>query len=174
MVLISLWSHRERLPLFFAVLGTALTIMGYYFSPPVGELWKVLFNRSLALFAIWATAILVVQKETIFEEKEKAQSEVKVLKGLLPICASCKKIRDNAGYWNQIESYFKDNSDVETVETTVTVIYCDKQVKRVERFNRYDLPLRLNPLSGDGTDFRPPFEWIKEKGFVPGLTGLFH
>lgn len=56
---------------------------------------------------------------------------------------------------------------VEVVETIVTVIYCDRKVKRVERFNRYDLPLKINPLGGGGTDFRPPFEWIKEKGMSP-------
>ncbi len=39
--------------------------------------------------------------------------EVKTLKGLLPICSYCKKIRDDKGYWNQIESYINDHSEVE-------------------------------------------------------------
>jgi len=38
-------------------------------------------------------------------ERTRALEEVRELRGLLPICASCKKIRDDAGYWNQIESY---------------------------------------------------------------------
>jgi len=37
---------------------------------------------------------------------------VKQLSGLLPICASCKKIRDDGGYWNQLEQYISDHSDV--------------------------------------------------------------
>lgn len=41
----------------------------------------------------------------------KAISEVKVLKGLLPICSTCKKIRDDQGYWNQLESYIDDHSE---------------------------------------------------------------
>lgn len=41
------------------------------------------------------------------------QEEIKVLKGFLPICASCKKIRDDKGYWNQIESYIRDHSEAE-------------------------------------------------------------
>jgi uncharacterized protein YacL len=44
------------------------------------------------------------------QELEKALSEVKELSGLLPICSSCKKIRDDSGYWNQIEEYIKDHS----------------------------------------------------------------
>jgi signal transduction histidine kinase len=46
-------------------------------------------------------------------ELEKALSEVKQLNGLLPICASCKKIRDSQGYWNQIESYIREHSEAE-------------------------------------------------------------
>ncbi len=41
---------------------------------------------------------------------EKALAEARTLRGLLPICASCKKIRDDKGYWNQIESYIKEHS----------------------------------------------------------------
>jgi hypothetical protein len=41
----------------------------------------------------------------------KAFDEVKVLSGLLPICASCKNIRDDEGYWNQIESYIHKHSE---------------------------------------------------------------
>ena len=44
---------------------------------------------------------------------EKAISEVKTLSGLLPICASCKKIRDDKGYWNQIEIYIRNHSNAE-------------------------------------------------------------
>jgi len=42
---------------------------------------------------------------------EAALSQIKTLSGLLPICANCKKIRDDRGYWNQIESYIRDHSD---------------------------------------------------------------
>jgi hypothetical protein len=38
---------------------------------------------------------------------------VKNLRGLLPICASCKKVRDDKGYWNQIEQYFTEHFEAE-------------------------------------------------------------
>lgn len=41
------------------------------------------------------------------------KSEIKRLRGMLPICASCKKVRDDKGYWNQIEVYIKQHSDAE-------------------------------------------------------------
>lgn len=45
-------------------------------------------------------------------EKKALQAELKELKGFLPICASCKKIRDDKGYWNQIEAYIRDHLEV--------------------------------------------------------------
>ncbi|MCE5265782.1 MAG: hypothetical protein LLG97_19920 [Deltaproteobacteria bacterium] len=53
------------------------------------------------------------ERERLISELQKALSTVKKLSGLLPICASCKKIRDDKGYWNQIESYIKENSEAE-------------------------------------------------------------
>lgn len=45
------------------------------------------------------------------EELNTALSEVKTLSGLLPICSFCKKIRDDKGYWNQLETYISARSD---------------------------------------------------------------
>jgi len=112
-VLVSLWSPRKKLPIYVAIVGSILTIVGLHSSPPGGELWKILFNRSLALFAIWTTAILSLQRETLQKERENALLKVKILSGLLPICASCKKIRDDKGYWNQIEAYISNHSEAE-------------------------------------------------------------
>lgn len=51
------------------------------------------------------------EKDKIIIELKDALKQVKTLSGLLPICASCKKIRDDQGYWNQIESYIQTHSD---------------------------------------------------------------
>lgn len=47
------------------------------------------------------------------KDLEEALDQVKALKGMLPICASCKKIRKDDGYWQQIESYIRDHSEAE-------------------------------------------------------------
>jgi len=44
---------------------------------------------------------------------EKALAEIRTLRGIIPICCVCKKIRDDKGYWNQIEAYVKEHSDAE-------------------------------------------------------------
>ena len=43
----------------------------------------------------------------------EALAKVKILSGLLPICASCKKIRDDGGYWTQVEVYVREHSDAD-------------------------------------------------------------
>lgn len=53
------------------------------------------------------------EKEELIERLQKALSEVKKLEGLLPICANCKKIRDDQGDWTQIETYVSARSDAE-------------------------------------------------------------
>ncbi|MCK5836510.1 MAG: hypothetical protein KAH09_04535 [Desulfobacula sp.] len=53
------------------------------------------------------------ERDTIIQELKKSLSEVKTLNGLLPICSHCKKIRDDNGYWNQIEAYIQKHSDAE-------------------------------------------------------------
>jgi len=45
------------------------------------------------------------------KELEQAHREIKTLSGLIPICANCKKIRDDRGYWNQIEKYISEHSE---------------------------------------------------------------
>jgi hypothetical protein len=51
------------------------------------------------------------EREKLIGELQNALAEVKTLSGLLPICSQCKKVRDDSGYWNQIEAYISRNSD---------------------------------------------------------------
>ena len=47
------------------------------------------------------------------EALKAALKEVKTLRGIIPICSGCKKIRDDKGYWKQVEVYVRDHSDAE-------------------------------------------------------------
>ena len=51
------------------------------------------------------------EREKVIADLEQALAEVKTLSGLIPICASCKKIRDDRGYWTQIEAYVQQHSN---------------------------------------------------------------
>lgn len=74
-------------------------------------------NMALMLVNVCGLAITNArtyqQLEKTVVDLRQAIAEIKTLSGLLPICASCKKIRDDKGYWNQIEVYIRDHSEVE-------------------------------------------------------------
>ena len=53
------------------------------------------------------------EQERLVRELQDALAKVKTLSRLLPICAACKKIRDDKGYWRQIEAYIRDHSEAE-------------------------------------------------------------
>ncbi|MCK4795463.1 MAG: HAMP domain-containing protein [Desulfobacteraceae bacterium] len=73
----------------------------------VGELTRI-FNSMIA-----KRKQIETEREEIISNLQEALAKVKLLSGFLPICASCKKIRDDKGYWNQIESYISQHSDAE-------------------------------------------------------------
>jgi len=54
-----------------------------------------------------------MERERLIAELQEALAKIKVLSGLLPICASCKKVKDDQGYWNQIEAYISERSEAE-------------------------------------------------------------
>jgi PAS domain S-box-containing protein len=53
------------------------------------------------------------ERERLIVELQEALSRIRTLGGLLPICAACKRIRDDQGYWNQIEEFIQSHSDAE-------------------------------------------------------------
>jgi CheY-like chemotaxis protein len=51
------------------------------------------------------------EQEKLISQLQEALAEIKTLKGFIPICASCKKIRDDEGYWKQLEAYISEHTD---------------------------------------------------------------
>ena len=86
---------------------TLISIIATILTPDEGEL-LLLENNMMDL-----TDNEKKRREKVFLEREKALKDVKVLRGLLPICASCKKIRDDQGYWSQIETYIKEHTEAD-------------------------------------------------------------
>jgi len=101
---IALWSsrHESSLVLLVATASTVLAILGFLLTPQ-DTFWLGLANRGVAISVMWMTAVLSLLRKRVEEE-------VKTLRGLLPICSYCKRIRDDQGYWKQIEVYIAANS----------------------------------------------------------------
>jgi hypothetical protein len=105
-----------RYILFFGVLTilTALIsqFLGVYLEPLVGspEVFLAIFFYFSLVGSLLIVFLFVLH---FYIELQKAHDEVSILSGLLPICSSCKKIRDDQGFWVQVESYISDYSEAE-------------------------------------------------------------
>ncbi len=76
---------------------------------------------------------LEAEREKLIAELTHALEKVKVLSGMLPICASCKKIRDDKGYWQQIETYIHAHSDA-TFTHGICPDCAQKELDKLERY----------------------------------------
>jgi response regulator RpfG family c-di-GMP phosphodiesterase len=70
-------------------------------------------QKPMDLVIAKARVDLHIKLNKSMQDLQEALSQVKQLSGLLPICMHCKKIRDDSGYWNQIESYIKKHSEAQ-------------------------------------------------------------
>jgi CheY-like chemotaxis protein len=68
-----------------------------------------------------------IERQKLITELEKSRKEIKTLQGLLPICAWCRNIRDDKGYWKSLETYIRENTDA-----AFTHGICPKCMKKVE------------------------------------------
>jgi K+-sensing histidine kinase KdpD len=72
--------------------------------------WIEFWNVAMRLIAFIVIGYMVGRIQSLLAV---ARKEVKILSGLLPICAKCKKIRDDKGYWHHIESYISEHSEAD-------------------------------------------------------------
>lgn len=101
---------------------TTLSILIVYDASvlPFGIILSVLLPGTIAPAIAYTFFRLLAQVEQAQREKEaaivelqEALANVKRLSGLLPICASCKKIRDDEGYWHQVEVYIHTHTEAD-------------------------------------------------------------
>jgi hypothetical protein len=117
--------------LILAFIVLAVDKLGDYFLLAPGDMFYI--DVVVAILLIVAGCLLDVNLHKLAREKKierelrranekldetnralrKSLARVKVLSGLLPICASCKKVRDDKGYWRQLESYLYKHSEAE-------------------------------------------------------------
>ena len=84
-------------------------------SPVVIGIQTAVYDHPVghAIAAVTVTTLLVVTLLTGASAIDRAEAQHEVLSGLLPICAHCKRIRDDKGYWSQVESYVAEHSEAE-------------------------------------------------------------
>lgn len=92
---------------------TGNTVWSQVIATPLQDLDGNIVSVLEVVFPITARKLQEQEREKLIAELKDALAKVKVLSGMLPICASCKRIRDDQGYWNQIESYIRNHTDAD-------------------------------------------------------------
>ena len=119
-ILASLWWQRKGLYV-AAFLAIFLIVISLYHMNQTFIMNIEHFLRA-SMFAVIGVVVSILSERMANKEKElhkekerlkDALDKVRTLSGMFPICASCKKIRDDKGYWNQIEVYIRDYSEAE-------------------------------------------------------------
>jgi len=93
-------SYGQREDAFFDALGLATSVFMVTGVALIGPIFEALKHFQ-------------AEQKRLIEELRDAMENIRTLRGFLPICSSCKKIRDDKGYWNQIESYIRDHTEAE-------------------------------------------------------------
>ena len=93
--------------------GLAVILDGLGWSEAAASL-QIIGDLEVSFFMVALfVSLLLANLQLRHEELSSAHAEVQTLSGLLPICAWCKKVRDDAGYWQQVEDYFSARSHIE-------------------------------------------------------------
>jgi hypothetical protein len=104
---VAIWSSPKQSSqvMVIAALCAVLTWVGFFLSSP-DAVWSAVANRLFTVTVIGIIGMLSLVRK-------RAEDDLKVLHGLLPICSYCKKIRDIHGYWEQIERYITARSEAD-------------------------------------------------------------
>jgi DNA-binding LacI/PurR family transcriptional regulator len=74
---------------------------------------ELLWLQAALLAATLKRDAVEIEREQLIGQLQEALASIKTLRGLVPICAACKKIRDDSGYWNQLESFLHSHTEAE-------------------------------------------------------------
>ncbi len=90
--------------------------VGHHYPNGFVAVWNSLMRFASFLVVAWLSARnaqLFAEERAVAAKLRQAMSEIRLLEGLLPICANCKKIRDEKNEWNQIERYIMQRTDAQ-------------------------------------------------------------
>ncbi|WP_020678061.1 hypothetical protein [Geopsychrobacter electrodiphilus] len=112
----------------------------YNITPQMTHLDLLIWFASILPFAVSGILLLALywgirNLDKSMIAKAKAEAEIKVLQGIIPICSYCKEIRDDQGYWNKLENFIAEHSEAEfshgICDKCIQVHYGEEMAKKV-------------------------------------------
>lgn len=130
------WYAGQSSGVAFAIVSASVWLLadvgaGHTFDHAAVPLWNAVVLLGSFIIVVVVLVRLKVAYETqlsLANELHEAMDKIKVLKGLIPICAWCKKIRDDKGYWQEVDTYITEHS--EALFTHAICPQCKEKVKK--------------------------------------------
>jgi hypothetical protein len=120
-IAIAAWKVGSTSSYLVSILSSIIWFLSdIYSSHPYSSVFFAIWNTAIRLLSFLIIAytmskirFLLTEERKLSKDLRDALVQIKTLSGLIPICASCKKIRDDKGYWNQLETYIQEHSEAE-------------------------------------------------------------
>ena len=120
-IAIAAWKVGSTTSYLISILSSIIWFLSdIYSSHPYSSVFFAAWNTAIRLLSFliiaYATSkirFLLTEERKTSKDLRDALVQIKTLSGLIPICASCKKIRDDKGYWNRLETYIQEHSEAE-------------------------------------------------------------
>ncbi|MBI4799999.1 MAG: hypothetical protein HY794_14990 [Desulfarculus sp.] len=117
------------------------------------------FMASFAGQIFTVTGLVSLNMQRLEQDLALSQREVNLLSGLLPICANCKRIRDDSGYWHQVEAYISSRSEAKfshgICPQCIRELYPDISEQILSQEKQQPAPRKDNGRGGTATGFEP-------------------
>jgi len=120
-IAIAAWKVGSTSSYLVSILSSIIWLLSdIYSSHSYSSVFLAIWNTAIRLLSFLIIAytmskirFLLTEERKLSKDLRDALVQIKTLSGLIPICASCKKIRDDKGYWNQLETYIQEHSQAE-------------------------------------------------------------
>jgi hypothetical protein len=116
------WYTNRKVALLLSCAAAAIWfVVDHFLDERLYSIWMIQYWNTLVrlmafvliAMAFWYMQAQLERAHALNRDLSAALATVKKLSGLLPICASCKRIRNDQGYWEQIEAYIREHSEAE-------------------------------------------------------------
>jgi hypothetical protein len=115
------WLVSRSAGFIMSAISTATLIIADFLAGQIVVNYFIYYWNIFVHVGFFIVVVLLISEEKIISDNNKiligrlqrSLDEIKTLSGLLPICSACKKIRDDDGYWKQVEHYIREHTDAE-------------------------------------------------------------
>ncbi len=110
-LILSSWFWGQHAGIIMSIIGVILNLVIMIFLKY--DVNRDVLSIGIGIMSYTIIALIVGHLVQLNERLRNAITQIKTLQGLIPICASCKKIRNDKGYWQTVESYIQQHSDAD-------------------------------------------------------------